>query len=76
MQGGRIGLKGALPVTTHGGLLSAVHPGLGGGFFHVIEAVRQLRGSAGERQVADAKLALVHGNGGSIAIHCTLILGV
>jgi acetyl-CoA acetyltransferase len=76
VQGGRIGLKGALPVTTHGGLLSAVHPGLGGGFFHVIEAVRQLRGSAGERQVADAKLALVHGNGGSIAIHCTLILGV
>jgi acetyl-CoA acetyltransferase len=72
--GGRIGLGGELPVTTHGGLLSAVHCGLGGGFFHVLEGVRQLRGAAGERQVKDAKLALVHGNGGTIAIHCTLIL--
>lgn len=76
VQGGRIGLGGELPVTTHGGLLSAAHPGLGGGFFHVLEAVRQLRGAAGARQVGDAKLALVHGNGGSIAIHCTLILGL
>jgi acetyl-CoA acetyltransferase len=72
--GGRIVLGGELPVTTHGGLLSAVHCGLGGGFFHVLEAVRQLRGEAGERQVKDAKVALVHGNGGTIAIHCTLIL--
>ena len=76
VQGGRIALGGELPVTTHGGLLSACHPGLGGGFFHVLEGVRQLRGTAGARQVADAKLALVHGNGGTIAIHCTLILGV
>ncbi len=75
VAGGRIGIGGELPVTTHGGLLSAGHPGLGGGFFHVIEAVRQLRGEAGERQVQDAKLALVHGNGGVISIHCTLILG-
>ena len=76
VQGGRIALGGELPVTTHGGLLSACHPGLGGGFFHVLEGVRQLRGAAGARQVADARLALVHGNGGAIAIHCTLILGV
>ncbi len=74
VSGGRIGLGGELPVTTHGGLLSAVHCGLGGGFFHVLEGVRQLRGTAGERQVEDAKVALVHGNGGTIAIHCTLIL--
>ncbi len=76
VQGGRIGLGGELPITTHGGLLSACHPGLGGGFFHVLEGVRQLRGQAGARQVKDAKLALVHGNGGTIAIHCTLILGL
>jgi acetyl-CoA acetyltransferase len=75
VEGGRIGLGGALPVTTHGGLLSAGHPGLGGGFFHVLEAVRQVRGSAGERQVDGAETALVHGNGGTVAIHCTLILG-
>jgi len=75
VQGGRIGLGGALPLTTHGGLLSGGHCGLGGGFFHVLEGVRQVRGEAGARQVGDAKVALVHGNGGTIAIHCTLILG-
>jgi acetyl-CoA acetyltransferase len=75
VEGGRIRLGGELPVTTHGGLLSAAHPGLAGGMFHVIEAVRQLRGEAGARQVPDAELVLAHGNGGIIGIHCTLILG-
>ncbi|MGZ5094929.1 MAG: thiolase C-terminal domain-containing protein [Burkholderiales bacterium] len=75
VEGGRIGIGGELPVTTHGGLLSGGHPGLGGGFFHVVEAVRQLRGEAAERQVRDAEVALVHGNGGVISIHCTIILG-
>jgi acetyl-CoA acetyltransferase len=75
VQGGRIGLKGALPVTTHGGLLSAGHPGLAGGMFHVLEGVRQVRGSAGDRQVPDVELALVHGNGGIIGLHSTIILG-
>jgi len=75
VQGGRIGLNGELPVTTHGGLLSGGHCGLGGGFFHVLEAVRQIRGSAGARQIGNAETVLVHGNGGTIAIHCTLILG-
>ena len=75
VENGRIGLGGELPITTHGGLLSCCHPGLGGGFFHVLEAVRQLRGEAGERQVKEAKVSLVHGNGGVISIHCTLLLG-
>ncbi len=75
VEGGRIGLGGELPVTTHGGLLSAGHPGLPGGFFHVLEGVRQIRGEAGDRQVPNAEIALVHGNGGTIAIHCTLLLG-
>lgn len=74
VEGGRIRLGGELPVTTHGGLLSACHPGLAGGMFHVVEAVRQLRGEAGERQVDGARLALAHGNGGIIGVHCTLIL--
>ena len=72
---GRIRLGGALPVTTHGGLLSAGHPGLAGGMFHVNEGVRQLRGQAGARQVPGAERVLVHGNGGIIGMHCTLILG-
>jgi acetyl-CoA acetyltransferase len=74
-QDGRIGLTGELPLTTHGGLLSAGHFGLSAGLTHVLEAVRQIRGSAGERQVSNVKTALVHGNGGTIAVHCTLILG-
>ena len=75
VEDGRIAFDGELPVTTHGGLLSGGHPGLAGGFFHVLEGVRQLRGSTGARQVENAEVALVHGNGGTVAIHCTLILG-
>ena len=75
VEEGRSALGGELPVTTHGGLLSAVHPGLAGGMFHVVEAVRQLRGECGARQVPGAEVALAHGNGGIIGIHCTLILG-
>jgi acetyl-CoA acetyltransferase len=75
VEGGRIRLGGSLPVTTHGGLLSAGHFGLGAGFLHSLEAVRQLRGEAGARQVQGAEVALVHGNGGILASHCTLILG-
>jgi acetyl-CoA acetyltransferase len=75
VEDGNIGLGGRLPITTHGGLLSGGHPGLGGGFFHAIEAVRQLRGEAGERQVPGAEVALAHGNGGVVSVHCTLVLG-
>ena len=75
VEGGRIRLGGELPVTTHGGLLSAGHPGLAGGMFHLVEGVRQLRGEAGARQVSGAEVALVHGNGGVLGIHTTAILG-
>jgi acetyl-CoA acetyltransferase len=75
VEGGRIGIGGELPITTHGGLLSGGHPGVGGGFFHVLEAVRQLRGEGGDRQVRGAEIGLVHGNGGVISVHCTILLG-
>ena len=75
VQSQGIGLKSPLPVTTHGGLLSAGHPGLAGGMFHLTEGVRQLRGQAQARQVPEAEVVLVHGNGGIIGLHSTLILG-
>ena len=72
---GALGLHGRLPCNTHGGLLSYGHSGAAGGMFHVVEAVRQLRHTAGARQVADAELAFVHGDGGILSAHCSLVLG-
>lgn len=67
VQGGRIGLGGALPVNPDGGGLSSNHPGMRG-IFLVIEAVKQLRRECGERQVDAASLALVHGTGGTLGV--------
>ncbi|KAA3633284.1 MAG: thiolase family protein, partial [Proteobacteria bacterium] len=75
LRSGAMALGGSCPVNTHGGLLSHGHPGRSGGLFHIIEAVRQLRGNAGRRQVSDAELALVHGTGGVLAQHTAMVLG-
>lgn len=72
---GALDLDGQLPCNTHGGLLSYAHSGAAGGMFHVVEAVRQLRGEAEGRQVRDPKLAFVHGDGGVLSAHCSLVLG-
>jgi hypothetical protein len=45
------------------------------GIFALIEAVRQLRGDAGERQIKGARTALAHGNGGMLSSQATAILG-
>ena len=58
-----IGLGGTLPINTGGGQLSAGQCGAGGGMIGPVEAVRQLRAEAGDRQVAGARTALVSGFG-------------
>lgn len=78
-EGGRlvergIGPGGRLPVNTSGGGLRCCHPGMFG-IFLLVEAVRQLRGEGGERQVAGARRALVHGYGGIFAGNATAVLG-
>ncbi|HTT75587.1 MAG TPA: thiolase family protein [Candidatus Binataceae bacterium] len=65
---------GDFPCNTHGGQLSFGQPGLGGGMSHVVEAIRQLMGRGGERQVKDASLAYVNGNGGIMSEQVSLIM--
>ncbi len=74
VSGGRIAPGGTLPVNTNGGGLSCVHPGMYG-IFLLAEAVAQLRGEAGERQVAAPHVALCHGNGGTLSSQVTVLLG-
>jgi acetyl-CoA acetyltransferase len=75
VQNGRIALGGQLPINTDGGGLSSNHPGMRG-IFLIIEAVRQLRGQCGPRQVEGAKLAVAHGSGGLLSSQATTVLGV
>jgi acetyl-CoA acetyltransferase len=74
VDGGRIAPGGELPVNTNGGGLSYCHPGMYG-LFLLIEAVRQLRGECGARQVPGAETAIAHGNGGVLSSQSTVILG-
>lgn len=80
-QGGRFFLDGKgrpggpLPVNTYGGLLSFGHTGDSSGISMIVEGALQTMGRAGERQVADADVVLVHTYGGMMADQCTLILG-
>lgn len=74
VDNGAIAPGGRLAVNTNGGGLSCVHPGMYGVFL-MVEAVRQLRGTCGARQLKNPDLALVHGNGGTLSSQSTAILG-
>lgn len=65
---------GALPLNTHGGLLSFGHCGVAGGMAHTVEAWRQMTGQAGERQIRTPQRAFIHADGGVMSSHVSLIL--
>jgi acetyl-CoA C-acetyltransferase len=68
--------QGDFPLNTHGGQLSFGQPGLAGGMSHLIEGARQLMGRGEARQVKDATIGYVNGNGGIMSEQCSLIIGV
>lgn len=70
-----LGYDGDMPLNTHGGQLGCGQADLAGGMAHIVEAVRQLRGTAAGRQIKDASLALVTGNGATISEATALVLG-
>ncbi len=67
-EDGKLGPGGSFPMNTNGGGLSYTHPGMYG-MFLLVEAVRQLRGECGQRQVADPDIAVAHGSGGRALVH-------
>ncbi|HLK44464.1 MAG TPA: acetyl-CoA acetyltransferase [Acidimicrobiales bacterium] len=73
-EDGRLGPGGSLPMNTNGGGLSYTHPGMYG-MFLIVEAVRQLRGECGARQVDGAEVAVAHGSGMVLSCMSTLVLG-
>ena len=69
-----LAFDGNFPCNTHGGQLGFGQPGLAGGMSHPIEAVRQLMGRAGARQVKRADSAYVSGTGGVMSEQGALVL--
>jgi acetyl-CoA acetyltransferase len=74
VRSGHFGRDGAMPLNTHGGLLSYGHCGVGGAMAHLAETHLQMTGRAGNRQVRDASIALLHGDGGVLSSHVSMFL--
>ena len=75
-EGAAIAPNGELPLSTFGGLKSRGNPGGATGIYQAVEAVQQLKGQAGENQVADARHILIQNMGGLGATVATHILSV
>jgi acetyl-CoA acetyltransferase len=74
VRAGYFNRDGAVPLNTHGGLLSYGHCGVGGAMAHLAEAHLQMTGRAGARQVRDAAITLLHGDGGVLSSHVSMFL--
>lgn len=71
---GEITPEGKIPVTTRGGLKARGHPVGATGLYQIVEATQQLRGQAGQNQIANARLGMTQNIGGSGATIITHIL--
>lgn len=71
---GYFGAGGALPLNTHGGLLSYGHCGVAGAMAHLVEAFHQMTERAGPRQIAPPDVVFAHGDGGVLSSHVSLVL--
>jgi len=74
VRSGYFSRGGEMPLNTHGGLLSYGHCGVGGAMAHLVETQLQMTGRAGNRQVRDASIALLHGDGGVLSSHVSMFL--
>jgi acetyl-CoA acetyltransferase len=74
VEDGKLGPGGSFPMNTNGGGLSYTHPGMYG-MFLLVEAVKQLRGEAGDRQIDAPSIAVAHGSGGVLSTMGTVVLG-
>jgi acetyl-CoA acetyltransferase len=74
VRSGYFGRDGEVPLNTHGGLLSYGHCGVGGAMAHLVETHLQMTERAGKRQVRDASIALLHGDGGVLSSHVSMFL--
>jgi acetyl-CoA C-acetyltransferase len=72
---GELAPGGTLPTNTDGGCLARGHPFAATGLAQTVEAVRQLRGVAQDRQVRNAQTALVHAAGGGGSCAVALLVG-
>lgn len=71
---GHFAPAGRMPLNTHGGLLSYGHCGVAGAMAHLVETFRQMTGRAGPRQITPPGVALLHGDGGVLSSHVSLVL--
>ena len=71
---GYFSVNGAMPLNLHGGLMSYGHCGVAGAMAHLAEMHLQMTGRAGARQASRAGVALLHGDGGVMSSHVSLVL--